>query len=128
MTRETPHSSSRRRAPSWGEQPQRKSTSSSLSLTTSAWHRLHRIWARPPRGGPEGETQVGIKGDGPAQLPGVGHRGPGGGSGGLVSEAEGAEVEETAALDEGAVHLLPPELGVRPRLACKAEGAVPRGI
>lgn len=27
------------------------------------------------RGGPEGETQVGIKGDGPAQLPGVGHRG-----------------------------------------------------
>ena len=37
-------------------------------------------------------------------------------------------MEETAALDEGAVHLLPPELGVRPRLACKAEGAVPRGI
>ena len=37
-------------------------------------------------------------------------------------------MEETTALDEGAVHLLPPELGVRPRLACKAEGAVPRGI
>ena len=63
-------------------------------------------------GGPKGLAQVGVKADELSVLFGVSHGGPGGRTGGFAGEAQGAEVEDLAAVQQGGVQFPGAQAGV----------------
>ena len=59
---------------------------------------------------------------------GIGYRRPGGGTGGLTGQAQGAEVKNAAFVQQGKVQLVGAQAGVGAGLAGKAEGPVAGGV
>ena len=78
--------------------------------------------------GPQGFAQVGVKADEFAVLFGIGHGGPGGRAGRFVGQAQGTEVKDLAAVQQGGVQLVGAQTGVGAGLAGEAEGPVAGGV
>ena len=91
-----------------------------VRLTQTPEHLLlRRVRIRP-----QGKPQIGVAAD---ELPlrfGVGHCLLGRRADRFVRQAQGAEVEHLGLVNEGLVHFLPPQLGIRAGLPGEGEGAV----
>ena len=73
---------------------------------------------------PQRKPQIGVAADELSLGFGVGHRLLGRRADRFVRQAQGAEVEHLGLVNEGLVHFLPPQLGIRAGLPGEGEGAV----
>jgi len=91
-----------------------------VRLTQTPEHLLlRRVPVRP-----QGKPQIGVAADKLTLHLCVGHRLLGRRADRLIRQAQGAEVEHLGLINEGFVHFLPPQLGIRAGLPGEGEGAV----